>query len=407
MLAHFAGSPRHGMVYGHYFLAREWVKLGHSVTIVASSYVHTRFNNPDVKGGLYTEEYIDGIRYLWIKTPRYDPDKNAGRAINILTFSFLTRFLALPLEGPDVIVSTSHHTLAIFPAIKLARQYSSELIYEVRDLWPLSLIEIGGISPRNPFIRLLQYAEDLSYKSCDKIVSLMPYAKDYMISRGMSSDKFIYIPNGFDDSEKSEESFELPDIHQKAIERFKQGDSFIVAYTGNFGDANEVGALISSLPFCENKKIVLLLVGKGPHLNALKKLVTEKCLSDRVAILPSIRKSSVIGLLRQVDLGFIGLKNQSMFRFGISPTKINDYFLAKLPILYAITYKDQIIEDSGVVFQCESGHPISIAEMMDYISAKPKAERNRIGEQGYKWANSTRSYSKLAIKFLDVLKING
>ena len=403
VLAHFAGSPDHGMVYGHYFLARQWIKQGHEVTIIASGYVHTRYNNPIVGDGIYSEQNIDGIRYIWVKTPKYSPSNNIGRAINILCFSLISRYISLPLDKPDLVISSSHHTLSIFAARKIAKQFSAKLVYEVRDLWPLGLVEIGGISRKNPFIWLLQYAEDLSYKICDQIVSLMPYAKEYMVSRGMEESKFNYIPNGFDESIDSERLPESTGLHQDAIDRFREKESFIVAYVGNFGDANEIGTLISSLPLCKNKQVVLLLIGKGPHLASMERQVRESDLKDRVDILPPVSKLHIQALLRQVDLGFIGLKDRSMFRFGVSPTKVNDYFLAKIPVLYALNYKDQVIEDSGVVFQCAAGSATAIAKSIDNISSISEQERQLTGEKGYQWAKATRSYSDLAAKFIEAV----
>ena len=404
LIAHFAGSPHHGMVYGHYFLAKEWIKLGHDITIIASGYVHTRHSNPELDNHLITEEYIDGIRYLWIKTPKYNPASNIGRALNILCFSTLTRYVKLPLDHIDLVVSSSHHTLSIFAALKLAQQFSAKLVYEVRDLWPMGLIELGEISIHNPFIKLLQYGEDLSYKNADKVISLMPYAKEYMMQRGMAEEKFTYIPNGFDDTGEPAHDSPLPQFHQAALDKFKRNNHFVVIYAGNFGNANEISTLIESLTLCQNQKVAVILVGKGPYLLALNKLVCNKHLEHRVSILPPLSKALVLDLIKQADLGFIGLKDQTMFRFGISPTKINDYFKARIPILYAINYRDEAIESSGVIFQCQSGSPDSVAKKIDLISSLPTAERKEIGDKGYQWALLNRGYSQLAARFIDVLK---
>ena len=41
-LNHYAGGPRYGMEYRPYYLAREWVRAGHRVTIVGASQSHVR-----------------------------------------------------------------------------------------------------------------------------------------------------------------------------------------------------------------------------------------------------------------------------------------------------------------------------------------------------------------------------
>ena len=61
LINHYAGSNIHGMEFRPYYLAREWVKMGHNVTIIAASFSHLR-----QKSGysVITEEFIDGIRYI-------------------------------------------------------------------------------------------------------------------------------------------------------------------------------------------------------------------------------------------------------------------------------------------------------------------------------------------------------
>ena len=67
---HYAGSPRHGMEYRPYYLAREWVQAGHAVRILAADYSHVRARQPDQAGSRH-HELIDGIDYHWYVTPSY------------------------------------------------------------------------------------------------------------------------------------------------------------------------------------------------------------------------------------------------------------------------------------------------------------------------------------------------
>ena len=58
------------MEFRPYYMAREWAKNGHQVTILAASYSHLRWENPSVEGAV-TVERIDGIDYVWLRTPAY------------------------------------------------------------------------------------------------------------------------------------------------------------------------------------------------------------------------------------------------------------------------------------------------------------------------------------------------
>ena len=48
LINHYAGSPRLGMEYRPFYLAREWVRAGHRVQIVAASFSHVRSRQPGV-----------------------------------------------------------------------------------------------------------------------------------------------------------------------------------------------------------------------------------------------------------------------------------------------------------------------------------------------------------------------
>lgn len=48
LLNHYAGSPEMGMEFRPYYFAREWMKMGHSVRIVAGDFSHLRIKNPKI-----------------------------------------------------------------------------------------------------------------------------------------------------------------------------------------------------------------------------------------------------------------------------------------------------------------------------------------------------------------------
>jgi hypothetical protein len=76
LINHYAGSPRHGMEFRPYYPAREWVRAGHRVQIIAASYSHLRRSQPQLDGDAWNET-IHGVVYRWLKAPPYVG--NAGR----------------------------------------------------------------------------------------------------------------------------------------------------------------------------------------------------------------------------------------------------------------------------------------------------------------------------------------
>ena len=151
----YAGSSNHGMTFRSYFLAKEFIKR-HRVTIFSASFSHVMSNPPSVSK-TYTKENIDGVKYLWLKVPIYKQSKSLGRLISMFIFLYRLFFLDVKkCDSPNVIIVSSASPLPIWKAYFWARRFNAKLIFEVRDIWPLSIMELGGLKKINPFVILLQ-----------------------------------------------------------------------------------------------------------------------------------------------------------------------------------------------------------------------------------------------------------
>jgi hypothetical protein len=147
LVNHYAGSPRHGMEFRPYFLARAWRALGHHPIVVAGSHSHLRNENPTFAGGRSVES-VDGVEYRWLRTPAYQGN-GLGRIRNMLTFLWRLRgeLRRVAAEGPiDAIIASSTYPLDYGPCERAANRTGAALLFEVHDLWPLSPMELGGYS---------------------------------------------------------------------------------------------------------------------------------------------------------------------------------------------------------------------------------------------------------------------
>jgi hypothetical protein len=63
---HYAGSPAYGMEYRCHYLAREWVRSGHRVTIVAAAHSHVRSRQPAIDGRFT-------LQGVWVRLPPSPP----------------------------------------------------------------------------------------------------------------------------------------------------------------------------------------------------------------------------------------------------------------------------------------------------------------------------------------------
>ncbi|HUX95576.1 MAG TPA: glycosyltransferase family 4 protein [Bacteroidales bacterium] len=405
LINHYAGSPGYGMEYRPYYFAKIWQTQGHSVTIIGSSFSHVRTKQPYIDTSK-KEEIIDRIRYIWIKTPRYSGN-GKKRILNIIVFIFKiflnARFLSeYSMNG--AVIASSTYPLDIFPAKRISKISNAALIFEVHDLWPLSPMELGGYSKYNPFIQVIQMAEDFAYRKCDQLVSMLPETLDYMVKHGLNPDKFNYIPNGINLDEWKNEK-ELPQEIAKLIEYLIINENTLIAYTGTHGLANALESLIDAAAMMQNMKVAFILVGSGPEKEQLKKKALTLNLGN-VYFLNPILKEFIPVFLSKMDILYIGLQKQSLFKYGISPNKLIDYLMAGKPVIQAIEAGNDIVSDSNCGISIEAENPIKIREAILKLLSFSKDELKELGKNGHDYVLKNHEYSILANKFLKVLELS-
>jgi len=391
------------MEYRPFYLAREWVRQGHRVTIVAASFSHLRVNQPKISGAI-TEENLDGIRYVWLKTPHYQGN-GVWRVLNMMWFVVqLLRFRSHVAgdDSPDAVVASSPHPLLIYPAHRIARKFDAKLLFEVRDLWPLTLVELGRISARHPLNVLLQCAENFAYRKADWVVSLLPHAASHMTRHGMSPEKFIYIPNGVDPAEWKEISAEMPSEHQEILTGLNKGGSFLVGYAGQHGVLNALDAIVAAAKILQNESVTFVLIGQGPEKNRLQEECRDLGLAN-VVFLPPVAKHSLRPLLASMDALYIGMASVPLFRFGVSPNKLMDYMMAAKPVIHAIEAGNNLVAESGCGLSCPPEDPQAIADAVRQMTRMSSAERETMGRLGKTYVEQRHSFAVLGQKFLELM----
>ena len=406
LINHYAGSDQYGMEFRPYFMAKRWAAEGHKVTIVASSFSHLRTKNPEMQGQKTMEEIHDGIRYFWIAGPQYQGN-GLGRIKNMLSFLHgLRKYRRKILKdgAPDAVIASSTYPLDIYPARKMTKKTGGRLIYEVHDLWPLSPIELGGMSPHHPYIMLMQRAENYCYKHSDYVVSLLPNAKDHMLEHGMSPEKFIYIPNGII-REDWEKPMGDPPVYADKLGLYHQEGYFLIGYTGAHGIANALDSFVDAGELLRDEKIKLLLIGPGPERERLIQKAKDQKLEDVVEFLPPVKRGQIPELLHQMDALYIGLQSQPLFRFGVSPNKLMDYMMAAKPVIFAIDAPRGMVEDSGCGICIPAENSAEIARAAKELASLPKEELESMGKRGREYILKNQEYGVLAQKFLDVFRM--
>lgn len=401
LINHYAGSPKYGMEYRPYYIAKEWVKMGHNVTIIGASFSHLRLQQPIVDKNIVTES-TDGINYLWIKSPKYN--STYGRIVNIFTFVFKLFYYAKQIANvvkPDLVIASSTYPLDIYPAKKISKLKNAKLCYEVHDLWPLSPMIIGGYSKWHPFIFTMQIAENYSYKHVDKVISLLWNSEEHMKAHGLVEGKFKCIPNGYSkkDWEHVDMTSNLPTEHQDLFDKLR--GKFIIGFAGGFAASGALDTLINAAIFLrENKNLKIVLVGKGPERNKLESLVRANNL-DNVYFLPAVNKTQIPQLVSYFDIAYLGGVHSILHFYGTSANKLTDYMLASKPVVFSIDEPNALVERVGCGIRVEAENPKQVAEAILKLSRMSGSERALMGAKGKDYAIKNLEWGILAKRFIE------
>ena len=396
---HYAGSPALGMEYRPYYLAREWVRAGHRVQMLAASHSHVRAHQPAAG-----EEVIDGIAYRWYATPAY-AGNGLGRVKNIASFLrqvWVDTGRWVREFRPDVVIASSTYPMDIWVARRIARQARAKLVYEVHDLWPLSPIELSGMSPRHPFALLCQAAENAAYRDADVVVSMLPKVQDHMASHGLDLRKLHIVPNGITLDEWQGEPEALREDVARALAAARASGATVVGYAGSMGLPNALDNLLGAAALLKDQPLQFVLVGGGHEQARLMQRVQQEGL-QQVCFLPPIPKLQVPRFLAGVDMAFIGWQRVPIYRFGIAPNKLMDYMMARCAVLHAVDAGNDPVAEAGAGLTVPPESPSALAQGLLALAALPLDERRAMGERGRQFVLAHHTYPVLAQRFLDAV----
>jgi glycosyltransferase involved in cell wall biosynthesis len=404
---HYAGSPRHGMEYRPYYLAREWASAGHEVQIIASAQSHIRSRQPQLAGKRRLDETIDGIRYMWFRTPAYHSNgiarvRNMGSFVSRLFFE--SKCIAAEFK-PDVVIASSTYPMDIWPAHRIARLAGAKLVFEIHDLWPLTPMELGRMSRWHPFIMLLQAAENYAYRHADVVVSMLPKVREHVETHGMAPGKLHVVPNGINPSEWAGASEELPAALGNLLAALRGQGRPVIGYAGTHGVSNALDTFLEAAKLMRDEDVAFVLVGGGPDKAALQRWVVAERLSN-VYFFDPIPKGQIPALLQRFDVVYIGWRRQALYRFGIAPNKLMDYMMAARPVLHAVEAGNDPVAEARCGLTVVPEDPPATAHGIRALLALSEAERKAMGQRGKDFVLGNLIYPILAKRFLAACRID-
>lgn len=390
---HYAGGPGIGPAMRAYHLARYWGTEGHETTVFLASYHHLLAERMP----LPREQTIDGVRYCALPTRIY-AENGVSRLLNMLDFCVAMRSVNAP--KPDAIIVSSPHPFAIYPAKHMARKHGAKLVFEVRDLWPLSITDIAGKSRFHPIVVLSGLAERYAYRHSDVVASLLEHAESHMTGKGLLPGKFLYVPNGIDTTVPVH-SRPVSEVGREAAKKIVDWQSegrAVIIHPGSQGIPNALDKLIDAVALLEAdcRRFGVLLVGSGSETGRLKHQTETLGLSN-IAFFPRVPKDEALWLTAASDIGYAGGRDHpAVYRYGTSFNKITDFLRFGLPFIEVVK--------TGFSETTKSDQPHCIAERIRHLLDESPDRRRANASAARDIAMAKLNYTTIARRYLDALR---
>jgi glycosyltransferase involved in cell wall biosynthesis len=396
-ISHYACPPEYSYGTGHHFLAKNHVKNGHNVTIFASSYNHY-MNNEKLPSSDLEYERIDGVKYVWIKSCKYNNPHSLKRVINwifFVVFFFLRK--KNKFGKPDIVIMSSHSLVPIICAIWAKYRFKSKIILEIRDVWPATFVELGGKSKYHPLIWFLNCFEIISYRWADHIVSTLPnIVKRVGELAPYKTSNVTIIPQGmpeevFNSGEKLDKNF---------VNKYFSGNEFRVMYAGAIGPSNALDTLIECAKIMKHNypkcNVRFFILGEGLEKESL---VKQSEGFSNIIFIPRISRSLVQDFLSYGHLFYDSVRSSKLYDYGLSRQKWMDYMFGAKPILASYSGFKSLINEANCGEFVEAENSQTLLDRILFYTSLSKDELEEVGKRGREYLVENRSFQKLAFQY--------
>ncbi len=392
---HYADAPDRPSGTRHFDLARQLLGRGFEVTIVAAAFNHLTSRDERLgRSQLLRFEEFEGVRFVWLRTFPYRGN-SWRRQVNMLSFLLVLLIAQVRISKPDVVIGSTVHPFAAVGGWLVARLRGARFIFEVRDLWPQTLVDLGAMSVGSPGERLLRGIEAFLVRRASAVITLLPGMRVYLAERGLPLDHVTYLPNGVDIAaadvlrrtpvSQGIGSSEASLATERAIAILRSEGRFIVGYIGSFGRVNALATVIEAVRQADQTSpgtIGFVMIGDGPERAAL---IRQASGIAGLHVGEPVPKHEVPALLATFDAGLIHATETPVYRYGISFNKLFDYMAASLPIVFACTSEHDPVQLAQAGLSLAPDDPAALASSLLTLAALDAETIAEMGAAGRRY----------------------
>lgn len=291
--------------------------------------------------------------------------------------SHICRYLGTRQTQPDVVYMNAWPMFSQALVARYCKSRKLQLVMQVMDVYPESLVEKLPRPLRAPIQRPLLSMDRWIARQADRVVLISNSMREhYVRSRRLAPGKAALVHTWIDDA-----IFRImPDRVQSAAHYGVPSDLLTFIFLGNIGPVAGVEMLIEAFLDAALPTAQLLVIGDGSSKAACVRLAQELGSGDRVRFISDPDAANVPRLLSLGDVCVLPMRKGA----GASslPSKMMAYMLARKPILASL-------DEAGDAARCirEVGcgwivHPDHPAELAFGFRAVHAVDRHALAKMG-------------------------
>jgi len=321
--------------------SREWARAGAEVTVLTGfpnhpeGILHPEYRKLWRRG--FVREEREGIKVY--RTWLY-PSANRGlwgRGANFASFGVSAAMAGCCLApSKGVVIATSPQILVGVSGWVVGAVRSLPWVFEVRDLWPESLVGVGQTAAGTLLYRGVGHVANFLYRRATHIVVDGEWKRRHLIQHGVEESRISVMRNAI------EEDYYLDpysDSAREARQALRQElglrEKFVLLYAGTLGMAHGLETvLLAAARLRERGEVAFLVIGAGAEREQLLARSRELRLTN-VRYLGKQPRGEVPAYLLAADACLVPLRRSEVFKTAI-PSKMFEAMAAGRPVLLGV-----------------------------------------------------------------------
>ncbi len=376
-------------------MASNLVRQGHQVTVLTEFPNHPKGIIPDNYRGKFIEhERVKGVDVVrtWVYAR---PNKTFITRMGFyLSFMCTALMAGWFLRGKfDVVYATSPPFFVGVTGLLLSRLKSAKFVFEIRDLWPQSAVELGELSNKT-FIHWAERLEKVYYNKAVALIAVTKGIYQHLLSHSYGG-KVHLVLNG-----TNTDLF----YYRGTAKKYEMGwdKKFVVLYAGILGIAQGMEKLCELIENCKtHMEIQFVFIGEGPQKNKVKQLQEKKNLHN-LLLLDEVPREIIPEYISAADCCLVPLKKNPLF-LGALPSKMFDCMACERPVILSVNGEaKRVLDESGGGIYVE---PENVHAMEDAILSLQKSDALclRMGKAGREFVKKNFSRRQKALDLETIL----